>query len=1073
MYKKVKLVVALGLFFLMTLFAGSRLYAQVTTASIDGIVVDQNGEPLAGANIVAVHGPSGTERGVSTRSNGRFTLNNLRVGGPYTVRASFVGFESQKQEDIFLTLGKTQTVRFQLVEKVSGLDEVVVTAGNEDINDSRTGAATTIDNAELEDLPTITRSAQDIYRLSPSSDGNSFAGRNDQYNNFSLDGSIFNNPFGLDAATPGGQSNAQPISLDAIDQIQVSVAPYDVTQSGFTGAAVNAVTKSGTNNFTASVFSYYRNEDFTGGRVSGEDIFVPDLTQLQSGISLGGPIVKDKLFFFANFELERRGDLGNNFLAANNPGQIGSSNVSRVLEGDLEMVSNLLEERYGYQTGPYERYTHDTDNNKGIFKLDWNINRQHSLTATYNFLDAFREQNAHPSALGHRGPDATTLQFYNSGYRINNDIQSGILELRSTFGNRFSNKFQIGYTHFDDSRDPFSSPFPVVNVSKDGSRYIVAGHEPFSIHNRLDQKVFQATNNFDIFTNDHTITIGSSFEAFKFDNSFNLGAYYIGQPGGTFSGAGIPIGDFESVINSSALDGAVAYADSVYNANNANNSWALAETNVGQWAVYAQDKWTISEDFTFTYGLRMDLPLYFNTPEKIRENIERMGGTYDPQTNPDGAYAPNLTYYDEDGNAVQFDHTKLPNRDPLWSPRVGFNWDVFSDQTLQLRGGSGLFAGRLPFVWIGNQVANPAYSFYQVTSPDFDFPQVWRSNLGAEKSFEGGLLLSTDIIFTKDVNGAIVRNYGLRPPSGNLNGVDNRAYYLPSDYAESPSGNNVGPFGGPAQNAYVFTNTNKGYSFNWTVEAKKQFDNGLFASLAYNYLDSKDVSSIEAEISSDAFARNPARGNVNKPGLAPSLYGNKHRVVGRVNKTFEYGDGMWATTVTLFFEYAKGGRYSYTYSGDANGDGSGLNDLIYIPTQSELQQYTFSGDASQQAAQRQAFSEYIAQDEYLNSHRGEYMEKYAILSPWNSRWDLRVIQNLNLGNNSIEFSMDVLNVGNFINSDWGVKQAPVNTQPVGIAVDGSRNPTYSFDPSLQNTYTDQFDLQSRWQVQFGLRYSFK
>lgn len=1068
MKKVLQILMSLTVCCLVTFVAASSVHAQVTTASIDGVVVDENGDPLPGANVIAVHEPSGTERGTSTRTNGKFTLNNLRVGGPYTVSVSFVGYEKQQKKEIFLTLGKTQSVQFQMEEDVEGLEEVVVTAGTEDINDSRTGAETTIDTEELQQLPTITRSAQDIYRLEPSSDGNSFAGRNDQYNNFSLDGSIFNNPFGLDAATPGGQSNAQPISLDAIDQIQVSVAPYDVTQSGFTGAAVNAVTKSGTNTFKASVFSYYRNEDFTGGTVSGNDIFVPDLTQLQSGISIGGPIVEDKLFFFANFELERRGDLGSDFLAANNPSQINTANYSRVLEDDLETVSNLLESEYGYETGPYERYSHDTDNNKGLLKLDWNINKQHTLTATYNFLDAFREQNAHPSALGRRGPDATTLQFYNSGYRINNDIQSGILELRSMFGNKYSNKLQVGYTHFDDSRDPFSEPFPVINISKDGSRYIIAGHEPFSIHNRLDQKVFQATNNFDIFANDHTITIGSSFEAFKFDNSFNLGAYENGQPGGTFAGAGIPFSDFENVIQSEAFADAVAYADSLYNANNANNDWALAETNLGQWAVYAQDKWEMSEDFTLTYGLRMDLPLYFNTQEKIRENIQRKGGNL----SDGGTYAPGLTYYDENGNPVNLSSTELPDQTPLLSPRVGFNWDVMGDQSLQLRGGSGLFAGRLPFVWIGNQVANPDFFFYQTTAPDFDFPQVWRTNLGAEKTVEGGWLFSTDLIFTKDINGVIVRNYGLQTPSGNLSGVDNRQYYLPSDYAEDPFGNQVGQFGGPAQNAYVFTNTDKGYSFNWTAEVKKRFDNGLFASLAYNYLDAQDLSSIEAEISSDAFARNPALGNVNQPELAPSLYGNKHRVVGQLNKTFNYGDGMWATNISLFFEYAQGGRYSYTYSGDINGDGSGLNDLIYIPTESELNGYNFIGNLVEQESQRNAYNNYIEQDDYLSSHRGEYMEKYAILSPWNSRWDLRVVQDLNLGNNTIKFSMDVLNVGNLINSDWGVRQAPVNTQPIGVTVDGNQNPTYSFDQSLENTYTDQFNLQSRWQIQFGIRYEF-
>jgi len=1042
------------------LISSSGVLGQVTTASIDGIVLDQNGEPLPGANIVAIHEPSGTKRGVSTRSNGRFTIPNLRIGGPYTVTASFVGFQKQEQGDITLTLGKTQTVNFQLIEDVTDMSEIVVTAGSEDINENRTGAATTIDNAEINSLPSITRSAEDIYKLSPSSDGNSFAGRNDQFNNFSLDGSIFNNPFGLDAATPGGQSNAQPISLDAIDQIQVSVAPYDVTQAGFTGAAVNAVTKSGTNNFEGSVFGFYRNEDFTGAKVSGNEIFVPDLTQLQTGISIGGPIVKDKLFFFANFELERREDLGNNFLAST-PG-VSGSNVSRVEASDLDAVSNILESRYGYQTGPYEQYSHDTDNNKGIFKLDWNISQQHTLTATYNFLDAFREQNAHPSALGRRGPDATTLQFFNSGYRINNDIQSGIIELRSIFGNRFSNNLQIGYTHFDDSRDPFSEPFPVVNINENGVRYIIAGHEPFSINNRLDQKVFQATNNFDIFADNHTITVGSSIEAFAFDNSFNLGAYFSGQPGGTFAPEFASVQDFLDFVESGQFDSAVQFARDTFESNNANDGWALAETNVGQWAVYAQDKWKINERFTFTYGLRMDLPLYFNTSEKIEENIERKGGT----VSEGGTYAPDVTYFDEKGNAVQFDHTQLPDQKPLLSPRIGFNWDVNGDQTLQLRGGSGMFAGRFPFVWVGNQVANPDFFFYTVTDPDFKFPQVWRSDIGVEKTLDGGWLFSTDLIFTKDLNAMIVRNFGLQPPSGNLSGVDNRQFYLSSDRAE-------GPFGGPT-NAYVFSNTDKGHSFNWTLEAKKQWENGLFVTMAYNFLDARDLSSIEAEISSDAFERNPTLGDVNNPGLSPSLYGNRHRLIGTANKTFNYGDGKWATTFSLFFEYAQGGRFSYTYSGDANGDGSGLNDLIYIPTESELSSFTFSGAASEQQAQRQAYNQFIEQDDYLSERRGEYAEKYAILSPWRSRWDLRVLQDLNMGNNKLQFSVDVLNVGNLLNSDWGVSQSPVNTQPIGISVDPStQEPTYSFDTSQQNTFTDNFDLASRWQIQFGLRYSFK
>jgi hypothetical protein len=330
----------------------------------------------------------------------------------------------------------------------------LITANQDPIlNGERTGAATNISSDQLRNLPTIARSAADFTRLNPmSAEGGSFAGRNDQFNNYSIDGTIFNNPFGLDAATPGGQTDAQPISLDAIEQIDVQIAPYDVTQAGFTGASINAVTKSGTNELHGTVFGFFRNKDMIGGKVADVEVNRGDLKQLQTGFSLGGPIIKNKLFFFANLEIERRSDLGSYFLA--NRGTDGA-NISRVLASDLELVSGLLESRYGYATGDYESYIHRTNNQKGILKLDWNISDKHKLTATYNFLDAFKEKPAHPSAIGRRGPDFFTLQFANSGYRINNKIQSGIIELKSLFSNTLSNKLQVGYTSFKDSRDPF------------------------------------------------------------------------------------------------------------------------------------------------------------------------------------------------------------------------------------------------------------------------------------------------------------------------------------------------------------------------------------------------------------------------------------------------------------------------------------------------------------------------------------------------------------------------------------------------------------------------------------------
>ncbi|MEM7104012.1 MAG: TonB-dependent receptor [Bacteroidota bacterium] len=1033
------------------LCCSSGLYAQVTTATLSGTVTDSNGEPLVAANVVAKHEPSGTLYGVSTREDGGYTLPNLRIGGPYTMSADYVGYKPQSFDNINLAIGQKLNLDFSLEsEAVTTAEAVVIANADPILNSERTGAATNIGSEQITNLPTISRSASDYYRLSPSASGNSFGGRNDQFNNFSLDGSIFNNPFGLDAATPGGQTESSPVSLDAIDQIQVSLAPYDVTQAGFTGAAVNAVTKSGTNEFSGTVFGFWRNQDLTGKKVRDTDLFVGDLTQYQAGFSLGGPIVKDKVFFFINAEIDRREDLGSNFIA--NRDNIDAVNESRVLASDLDAISSALMSRFGYDTGAYENYKHQTESLKGIVKLDFNLSNNHKLTATYNFLDAFKDKPAHPSALGRRGPDATTLQFENSGYTINNVIHSGILELNSIFGNKFSNNLQVGYTAFLDSRDPFSTPFPVVNINRDGIRYIVAGHEPFSINNRLDQYVLQATNNFNIYAGSHTVTIGTSIERFEFDNSFNLDAY-----GGSFGPGFGSVQEFLDLVNSGGFDADVAAAQSTFETNNANDSWALAETNVGQWAAYLQDAWDVNDDLTITYGVRMDLPLYFDTPTKIQENIDR-----------NCCYDPTIQWYDTDGTPVMFDHTVLPKQTPLISPRVGFNWDVNGDGATQLRGGSGLFSGRLPFVWIGNQVANPNWFFYNITDRDFKFPQAWRTNVGWDQKMGNGWTVSSDFIYTRDVNGMMVRNYGLTPPSGTLVGVDNRPIY-------SNASDRTLVFGG-ATNAYVFTNTDVGSQVNIILQGQKTWDNGMYAMLAYNFLASRDASSIEAEISSDAYDRNPAFGHVNEAVASPSLYGNRHRFIGAFYKRFGYANDKMGTTISMFFEYARGGRFSYTYSGDINNDGSGLNDLIYIPTTTDLGNMQFSGTADEANAQRAALNAFIEQDAYLSQRRGLYAEKYSILSPWYGNWDLRILQDFNfdVGNKTqtIQISADILNFGNLLSSSLGVRQNPTNTQPIGVSVDGNGVPTYSFDTALTNSFTDDFSLLSRWQLRLGLRYIF-
>ncbi len=1045
----IKLAVFFGVFLGFSLTA----YAQITTSSLTGLVQDANGEPLLSATIKATHVPSGTVYGVTTLGNGRYTIPNMRVGGPYTVEASFIGFAVEPQTGIFLSLGQKLNLDFVMREEGIVGQEVVITGSVDPIlNGERTGAATSINRDLLDNLPTISRSAEDYTRLNPmAAEGGSFAGRNDQYNNYSLDGSIFNNPFGLDAATPGGQTAAQPVSLDAIEQINVSIAPYDVTQSGFTGASINAVTKSGTNDIHGTLFGFFRNKDMTGGSVDGVDIFKGDLKQAQAGFSVGGPIIKNKVFFFANFELEDRSDLGSFFVPSG--GNATGGNVSRVSASDMNLVSSLLNERYGYDTGAIQEFSHEADNKKGLFKLDFNLSNSHKLTATYNFLDAFRDLPAHPSALGRRGPDFLTLQFENSGYRINNVIHSGIVELKSFFGNNISNKLQVGYTAFRDKRDPKSEPFPVINISKDGTRYIVAGHEPFSIHNRLDQDAIQISNDLSLFAGNHTWTFGTAFERFNFDNSFNLGVY-----GGSAFAPDIPIEDFADLINSGGLDETVDAARTTFAANGGDDGvngegWALAETNLGQWSVYGQDEIAINEKLNVTLGLRLDLPLYFDTSDKVQENLDRQC-----------CYDPSIVYSDENGNPVTFDQTVLPTGNLLINPRFGFNYDLKGDRTAQLRGGTGLFAGRFPFVWVGNQVANPNFFFYTMTDPDFKFPQVWRTNLGYDRQLGDGWIITTDVLYTKDIQSHMVRNYGLKLPTGTLSGPDSRPIYTLND--------RVLVFDAPT-NAYIFTNASGGSSFNTAVSVERNW-NDTYVKLAYNYLNAKDVASNDAEISSDAYDRNPANiQHTNEAETAPSLYGNRHRILGAASKTFTWLGANSPTQISLFFEYVEGGRYSYTYSGDINNDGSGLNDLIYIPTDGEIDQMNFAGDA---AAQRLAFKDYIAQDDYLSSRRGAYAEKYGALSPWYNTWDLRILQDIGLGGaQKVQVSIDLLNVGNLANSGWGVRQFATQTalaQPIAVSVSPEGVPTYSFDTSQTATFFNDFSLSSRWQLQFGLRYMF-
>jgi hypothetical protein len=1056
---------------ILCLLTGTFADAQVTTSTLSGIILAMDGKPLPGATVKIEFPEAGISKTTITKNDGSYLVPNLRVGGPYKVTASFVGFTPKSEENINLELGQNTAVDLMLEPNTGTLSAIVVTGKSKIFDNQRTGASTNISSRQIRQLPTISRSADDFIRLTPSAsatiNGTSFAGRNGQYNNYSLDGAVFNNPFGLDAPTPGGQTGAQPISLDAIDQIQVNLAPYDVTQAGFTGAGVNTVTKSGTNTFGGTVYGFFRNQGMTGKKVDGDKISVPDLTQLQAGFALGGAIIKNKLYYFANFETEQREDAASSYVARTSSNG-NNNNTSRVLETDLIDVSNILKSKYGYETGPYQGFNLKQTNYKWLAKLDWVINENNNLAFTYNGLDATKEKPAHPNAIRDRGPDYQTLQFRNSGYEIINKLQSFGAELKSNFSNRYANKLRAVYTTFRDKRNPFSEAFPVLNITKYGTMYIVAGHEPFSINNRLNQDAFQVTDNFNIILPKHTITVGASYESFKFGNSFNLTGY-----GATlFSDADIQVFKDSVPVGGKYVFGAYPLDVDVDAARAAgiNNKWTWYYITVAQASGYVQDEWKATENLRVTFGLRMDVPLYMNS------SYQAPDGT---KTSPTVPNNDNLTLFDEHGEPVsngqgkKLDNTKLPSSKPLFSPRIGFNWDVKGDKTFQLRGGSGLFTGRFPFVWIGNHVGNPFSFFYCATADDFKWPQIWRTNIGADIKAGPGTIFSIDVAYSKDVNAMMVRNYGLGTPTGSLNsGIgDTRSIYKATDKG--------------AANAYIFTNTRTGDQFNTSFTVQKSFANNLFLYGAYNYLVSRDASSISAEISSDAFDRNPILNNANEARNTPSLYGNTHRFVIAASKKFTYGKGKYATTVSLFGNWSSGNRFAYVYGGDINNDGTASNDLLYVPKNNEIDQMLFApltdvnGDVKNAEAQKTAYKAFIEQDDYLKTRRGLFTEKYAGESPWFSQVDLRVLQDFNFTagkkTRTVQISLDVVNLGNLISSQWGVRKYATNSgyfQPISVIGVNNGVPTYQFDPSLKETFIASPDLLSRWQTQLGLRFIF-
>ncbi|MDR2887923.1 MAG: carboxypeptidase regulatory-like domain-containing protein [Bacteroidales bacterium] len=1078
--------------------AAVMAYGQgATTSSLSGKITDSSGESLPGASIVATHTPSGTQYATIADNAGNYRITNMRVGGPYTVNVSFIGYATQSYTEITLKLGETYVQNGQVAESATSLAEVVVTAGarNSILSSERTGAQTNVSGRDLAALPTITRSITDFAKYTPQSQGNSFGGRDARYNTITVDGAAFNNNFGLSSnPLPGG--SAQPISLDAIEEISVSVAPYDVTKSQFTGASINAVTRSGDNTLKGSVYTYMRPKSFTGNTVDGNEITgANDRNSQNYGLRLGGPIIKNKLFFFVSGEYEKESIPGIQWRAAKaGESQDENLKISRTTEADMILVKNHLMSKYGYDPGAYNNFEpFQNKNTKLLARIDWNISKDHKFTLRYNDVvgtsDVETNPNSGPPNLPRNSGRISqqSMAFSNSFYGFKNVVRSITGELNSNFGSRISNKLLVSNTSSQDTRTSDSDIFPFVDIWEGGDQYMSFGYELFTYGNDVQNKTFSITDNATINLNRHTVTAGAAFDRLWFKNS------YIRE--GTSYYRYASVDDF---INDRQPTGfGITYG---YNGADAPG----AEATFGLGALYAQDEWNATSKLKLTLGLRVELPFYFGNPtdNPAISSIDFAGRRIDVGTWPD----PQVTF----------------------SPRFGFNYDVKGDRSLQIRGGSGLFTGLLPFVWFTNQPTNsgtiqvpeiglsgqalidagitsfnpnykeligsnanfpaapgalPGGSGLAQVSKDFKLPQVWRSNVAVDVELPWNTIFTAEAMFSKDVNTVIQQNINEAPAQGNLAGPDNRPIWTSSSSIVSTVGT-----------AMELSNASEGYQYSITGQLTKNFSNGLSGMFAYTYTQAKDLTSNPGSAAASAWTSNTAVGSLNSPGLSYSNFATPHKLVGNISYRVEYAK-FFATTISVVYQGYNTGRWSYTYSNDLNGDRNS-SDLMYIPkSKDEIKfvEYVNEKDGvrlDDASAQADAFWNYINGNEYLSSRKGRYAERFGEVKPWLNRFDIKFLQDIysTFGSNrkyTLQFSFDLLNAGNLINDKWGVyTYNPLasydNVRPLTVVNKGSTTeaPTFRLnansvdDFKKKTTLGKDLSTASTWGALFGIRLIF-
>lgn len=1081
------------------------IWAQVTTSSITGTVKTADGKPVAGATIKAVHVPTGTNYNTLATSDGVFTIPNVRVGGPFTVTVTYVGLEGFKLEDIYTSLGTPTVLEVVLKDKTSALDNVVVTSNGKNgvISSLRNGTATTVTLRDIQSMPTINRSVQDFARLMPqvkvgnasadgASAGISFGGQNNRYNQFSIDGANATDGFGLGSTgTNGGQANLNPISMETIQELQMVMSPYDVTQGGFTGGGINAITKSGSNQLHGSLYGQYQNQNFVGKRVAFNDginrVKYDDFNNSTWGASLSGALVKNKLFFYVNYEKYNRSTP-----LAYDPTSDGSgSNASASM---LETIRQYMINNYNYDPGTYGAINKKNSSNSVFAKIDWNINDKNKLMVRFNHVDGYND-------IISRSQGSPT--FSNSGYRFNDKNNSFVAELNTQFSPTVSNTLRLTYTSIKDNRAPMSD-FPSLTIydynptSQANITYTLGG-DYSSIVNALNQNVYTITDNLSIYKGKHTLTFGTDNLIYNSKNWFLqnfYGAYTYGNSRASQAGG------WNDFMNNTNLQSYyVGYSTSPDSTDQ-----APANLRAAQFGVYAQDVVNITDNFKLTYGLRIDMPVFFNKPAS-NDSFNRVFAQYQVATN------------------------QMPKSAPLFSPRIGFNWDIKGDKSTQLRGGAGIFTGRIPFVWISNQMSNTgvasmnlnygtsaitaanikfnydptgahkgAYiptnatqspSVINVIDKNFKFPQVFRANLALDKKLGfWGLIGTVEAVYTKTLNNANYTNINVSDYGNstvNIAGTT-RPYYSAFNSAKY-------------NNVLLLRNTSQGYSYTFTAQIQKSYSQGWRGSIAYTYGHSTSLNDLTSSVAQSNW-RSPLNVyGLNHPETATSNFDLGSRIVGYVSKEFKYAAGKMSTTINLIYTGQSGQVMSYVYGSNILGDygigsTSGTTALVYIPKTSAEANFVDISGGKTAAEQWNDFETFMNDNDYLKKHAGQNAKRNGSRLPWENHFDFKISQNFMLGQHKLEVYYSVLNIGNLLNKNWGWSYGgndglftqsrslfsviTSGTQTVnGVSKSfNTQNPGFQFNlanmTNVKGTYRPYAvsDFTSRWSSILGFRYSF-